>query len=102
VQAERLVRREDAKAGGAGAVTDEQAVARRDGRRRGRDLAVGHAQEHDIGARAVGAAPERAHDVAARGGQRAGERRAHAAAADDRDRALHISVQPPRTECRSR
>jgi hypothetical protein len=95
MEAEGLVRGEDVEAGGAGAVADEAAVAGGDRARRGGDLAVGHAEEHDVRVRAVGAAPERACDGVAGGAQRTGQRRAEAAAADDRDRALHISVQPP-------
>ena len=114
MQAERLVRGEHAEVGGAGAVADEQAVTEGDGVRRGRDLAVGDAEEHDVRGRAIKAAPERAYDGMAGRADRTGERRAHAAAADDRDRAppstaapgqvflwgkpggpLHISVQPP-------
>ena len=70
--------------------------------RGGHDLGVRDAEQHDVRVRAVEAAPERALDGVAGGAQRTGERRAQAAPADDRDRALHISVQPPNPGCRSR
>ena len=44
---------------------------------------------------AVAGSSERSCDGPPGGAQRTGERRAQAATADDRDRALHISVQPP-------
>ena len=58
MQAEGLVRRQDVEPGRAGAVADERPGS--DGGRGGVcDLAVGHAQQHDVGARAVMATAER-------------------------------------------
>jgi hypothetical protein len=97
VHAERFVGSEHVQAGGPRAVPDEQTGPARDGGRGCGDLRVGHAQEHDAGLRRriVSPATERSRDGVAAGAQRGGKRRAHAATADDRNRALHISVQPP-------
>jgi len=96
VEAERLVRAQDAEAGRAGAMADDQPLAGRDRPRRGADLGVGHAQQHDVGAGAVRTAPERAQDATAGRVKRSGKGPAQTAAADDRDRALHLSRSSPR------
>ena len=57
--------------------------ARGDERRRGRDLAVGHGEDHDVGAAAVGAAAERALDLDARRAAAHGQSAAQAAVSDD-------------------
>ena len=96
VEAERLVRAQDVEAGGAGAMADDQALAGRQIARRGADLGVGHAEEHDVRARAVGPAPERAQDATA--GRRQAQRQGPGPDGHgrrSRSCSASISVQPP-------
>ena len=67
---------------GARAVADQAAGGEAGGG--GGDLAVGHAQQHDVGAGAVGPAAERALDRDARLAQAVGQRAPEAPASDDR------------------
>ena len=82
VQGEGLVPGQGLERRGAGAVADQ--AAGRDAGGRGGDLAVGHAQQHDVGAGAVGPAAERALHRDPRLAQAVGQRAPEAPASDDR------------------